>query len=243
MKSLDDMISFVVPAYNEERLIGGSLIAIKEAVAGLNQAFEIIVVDDNSDDQTAAIASRIGARVVQVKKRQIAATRNAGARQALGQAIFFIDADTLINKSVIEGALRELRRGAVGGGATVQFEGRQSLSTQMFVRLGNTFSRLTHMAPGCFMFCTREAFAASGGFDETFYCAEELVFSNALKRHGSFVILGERVTTSARKLSAYSGWQLVRMMASMLWRGPKALKQRRGLDFWYDPISRDAKSS
>jgi len=234
------MISFIVPAYNEERLIGGTLAALHDAMAGLRRAYEIIVVDDNSSDQTATIATQFGARVVHVCVHQIAATRNAGACQAAGEIFFFVDADTQVNRAVLGAALAAWRQGVVGGGAVVQFEGRLPRYAKMSVSLWNCFSRTARLAAGCFLFCTREAFQSTGGFDETFYCAEDLVFSRGLKRHGRFVILPEPVFTSARKLRAYSGWKLMAMTGSMLLRGPKALKQRRGLEFWYDRQRQDS---
>lgn len=234
-----EMISFIVPAYNEERLIGGTLAALHEAMAGLRRDYEIIVVDDNSSDQTAAIAANAGARVIPVYLRHIAATRNAGACQAAGNLLFFVDADTQVNQAVITAALEVLRQGAVGGGAAVRFGGELPRYAKFFVALGNWFSRAVRLAAGCFLFCTRKAFQATGGFDETFYCAEELVFSQALKRHGRLVILREPVVTSGRKLRSYSVWKISRIVASMLVRGPKSLKQRRGLEFWYKPERHD----
>src|SRR5438552_18063712 len=90
------MISFIVPAYNEEHELSDTLAAIREAAAGATQPFEIIVVDDASTDATPKIASDAGAKVIPINRRQIAAARNAGGRAALGEYLFFIDADTRI---------------------------------------------------------------------------------------------------------------------------------------------------
>src|SRR5206468_11328581 len=89
------MISFIVPAHNEELLIGQALSALLKAAQANREFFEIIVVDDASTDRTAAIAREHNVRVISVNHRQIAATRNAGARQARGEYLFFVDADTL----------------------------------------------------------------------------------------------------------------------------------------------------
>ena len=69
------MISFVVPAYNEERYLGATLAAIHAAAREAGEPYEIVVANDASSDATAAIAEAGGARVVSVEKRQIAATR------------------------------------------------------------------------------------------------------------------------------------------------------------------------
>src|SRR5215472_17483801 len=99
------MISFIVPAYNEEHEISDTLTAIREAAFGAIQPYEIIVVDDASTDATAKIASDAGAKVIPINRRQIAASRNAGARAAHGEYLFFIDADTRINRAHVSGGI------------------------------------------------------------------------------------------------------------------------------------------
>src|SRR4051794_23759638 len=117
------MISFVIPAHNEEFYIGASVGAVVAAATDVGEPFEVIVVDDASTDRTAAIAEKHGARVVHVAHRQIAATRNAGARAARGEVFFFVDADTLANPDAVRAASDALRRGAVGGGCLCRFDG------------------------------------------------------------------------------------------------------------------------
>ena len=73
------MISFVVPAHNEQACLPATLTAIHSSARTLGLKYEIIVVDDASTDRTAAIARDHQARVVSVNHRQIAATRNAGS--------------------------------------------------------------------------------------------------------------------------------------------------------------------
>jgi hypothetical protein len=99
----------------------------------------------------------------------------------------------------------------------------------VFVRL----FRMARLATGCFLFCTRSAFVAVGGFDEAFYGAEELVMSQALKRHGKFVVLRQAVTTSGRKLRTHSIREVLMVMGRLALRGSKAVKQRQGMELWY----------
>jgi glycosyltransferase involved in cell wall biosynthesis len=84
------MISFIVPAYNEEHELSKTVAAIREAASGAAQPYEIIVVDDASTDATPTIASDAGAKVIPINRRQIAASRNAGARAASGEYLFFV---------------------------------------------------------------------------------------------------------------------------------------------------------
>lgn len=227
------MISFIVPAHNEARLLGATLDALHAAALSVEECYEVIVVDDGSTDATAEIARQHGARVVAVVHRHIAAARNAGARQALGERLFFVDADTVIDAMVVAAALHAMRHGATGGGAAVGLSGavaaHERWAAALFVRL----FRATRIAPGCFIFCTRAAFDAVGGFDQSYYAGEDVVISRALARHGRFVILRQAVLTSARKLRTFSVAEHLRLAARFILRGRRVLTSRRDLALWY----------
>jgi glycosyltransferase involved in cell wall biosynthesis len=166
-------ISFIIPAYNEEHLIGRTLSAVGDATRALGEPAEVIVVDDASTDRTAAIAREHGARVVSVHCRQIAGTRNAGARAAVGELLVFVDADTLVTEGAVRAAIAAMRGGAVGGGCAIRFDGPLPLYGRVLAAVAVPLYRVVRLASGCFLFCTREAFRAAGGFDETLFGAEE----------------------------------------------------------------------
>jgi hypothetical protein len=85
------------------------------------------------------------------------------------------------------------------------------------------------------MFCTREAFRATSGFDERFYWAEEGVFALALKRQGRFIVVWTPVLTSPRRLRTLSGWHFLVFMARTLLSPLKAFTQRSSVEkIWYD---------
>lgn len=108
------MITFVIPAYNEELLLGRTLRAVNDAAGPLPEPFEVVVVDDASTDGTAAVAREHNARVVGVNHRQIAATRNAGAREAQGEMLIFVDADTVVGAAAVGAAVAGPVAPAVG---------------------------------------------------------------------------------------------------------------------------------
>jgi glycosyltransferase involved in cell wall biosynthesis len=236
------MISFIVPAYNEEAWVGRCVSAIRSGLESLAEPYEIIVVDDASSDATASIARQHGAQVIRVEHRQISATRNAGARQARGDILFFVDADTSVNDAAIQSAVRSVRAGAVGGGCVPRFEGWLPWWFRLTEPLIEPAVRLARFLPsGTFLFCTRSAFQMTGGFDENYYAAEEVLFVAALKRQGRFVILAETVVTSGRKARAHSFWSLARLFMRLVLRGPRGLRSRRGLEYWYEPKREKAK--
>ena len=227
------MISFIVPAHNEARLIGATLSALRHATDALAHPFEVIVVDDASEDATADIARAGGATVVAVAHRHIAAARNAGAALAQGERLVFVDADTRVDEAVLRAAMAAMDAGASGGGVAVKLEGWVSLRARWATSFFAWAFRMTGIAPGCFLFCTRAAFDAAGGFDETFYAGEDVAMSRALARQGRFVILREAVYTSARKLHTFSAWEHLRLALRFLWKRQRMLTSREHLDLWY----------
>lgn len=227
------MLSFVIPAHNEERLLRGTLDAIHEAASATGQPYEVIVVDDASTDRTAAVAESCHARVVRVAHRQIAASRNSGARSAAGDLFFFVDADTRVNPEVVARAIAAVRAGAVGGGAAIRFDEPIPFYARVLTPILVLSFRISRLAAGCFVFCTRDAFFAVGGFHEAYFGGEEVIISRALGRQGRFVILRSAVVTSGRKLRAYSAREIMVSMFRLVRRGTKAVQQREGLELWY----------
>lgn len=228
-------LSFIVPAYNEEVMLGETLRVLAASARSVGEAFEIIVVDDASADATAQIARAHGASVLRVDLHRISAVRNAGARAAKGELLVFVDADTLVPPATLAQMLAAVRRGAVGGGARVQLD---SHGLSRWARALSAFScwlvyRL-RIAGGCFIFARREAFDAAGGFDERYFASEEIHFGQALKRIGRFTLVAAPVMSSGRKLRLFSGWQLLRHGLRFAVRGWPALRRREGLEFWYD---------
>lgn len=228
------MISFIVPAHNEEACLGRTLEAIRESANLAAQPYEIIVVNDASTDSTAEIARHNNARVVDVNHRQIAATRNSGARAATGDRLFFVDADTIINSRAVRAALRKMDGGAVGGGALVRFEDYAPLYARLLLWWMSLFMRFLSMTGGAFMFCTRAAFDAVGGFNERLFGAEDAAMCWALKREGRFVVLWDHVLTSGRRARGMGGLQMVGALLRMAFF-PRMLTRRAAVGkVWYE---------
>ena len=227
------MISFIVPAYNEEPLIGRTLTAIHAAARASGEPYEVIVADDGSTDRTAQVAGECGARVVRTECRQIAGTRNAGARDAAGEILIFVDADTIITAATLGATLAALEDGAVAGGASLRLDGRIPWHGRLLLWLVRAGMRFGKLAAGCYVFCTRAAFDAAGGFDERLFATEEIALSRALARHGRVVILRETVLSSGRKLRTHSGWEILQILSVVARQGSKALQSREQLELWY----------
>ncbi|MFM8698359.1 MAG: glycosyltransferase [Phycisphaerales bacterium] len=231
-------LAIVVPAWNEEAVVGQTVAQLREVAEALGRPYELVVVDDASTDRTAEIAAAAGARVVRVEKRQIAAVRNAGARATTAPYLVFADADTWVPETVLRHALLELDAGAIGGGSRVAFDGRGHPLAETFFEAFKVLWYSQELAAGCFLFARRDAFEAVGGFDERWFAGEEYWLSRALKARGRFAFLREEVVSSARKQRAGHGvGMLLRLLCltAMFFAGyRRPLQSRERLGFWYD---------
>ncbi len=227
-------LSFVVPAHNEEHELAETLRAIRIAAGTAKETYEIIVVDDASTDATDAIARQAGARIVSVNRRQIAAARNAGARVARGEFLFFVDADTHIAPGHVTAALQTLEEGFTGGSARVLMDQKLSFWGEISVRVLSTLYFATGLGAGAFLFTRRALFESVGGFDEQYFAGEEVYLSLALKKLGRFRILREPIVTSGRKLRMHSAGSVVTQLFFLFVSGQRALRTREKLGLWYD---------
>lgn len=232
-------LSVIVPAWNEGSFLAATLDSIATAVGALDVVTEVIVVDNNSTDDTAQVAAAAGATVVFEPINQIARARNAGAAASSGQWLVFLDADTLVSKTLLSGVLDALRQGrAAGGGSTLV----PDVEVPLYARAGYSgwtwVSKTFGLAAGSFFWCRRDAFEAVGGFPETRFAGEELGLSRSIKRWGRkhnmrFEVLDVApVVTSARKLEWYSTLELLKQTTMIL--VPGALRSKRMMGTWYD---------
>jgi hypothetical protein len=88
---------------------------------------------------------------------------------------------------------------------------------------------------GAFMFCTREAFHATGGFSEKVFWGEEGFFGFALKRQGRFVVIWRRVLTSGRRFRALPGKAAIKFFARGILHPIRVFTDRSFVkEVWYD---------
>jgi glycosyltransferase involved in cell wall biosynthesis len=236
-------ISVVVPAFNEERLLPGTLRSIRAAMQAFDRrgwASELIVCDNNSTDRTAAIAREAGARVVFEPVNQISRARNAGAAAASGDWIFFVDADSQPTAELFSEAAEAIAAGrCLAGGCTVIYA-NPPRGAALAVGMWNVLSRITRWAAGSFMFCEAAAFRESGGFSEKLYASEEIDLFRRLKRMArrdrrTIVILHRHpLLTSDRKLRLYTWGELFRFALKTIVSRGKTLRRRQDCFAWYD---------
>jgi glycosyltransferase involved in cell wall biosynthesis len=236
-------VSVVIPAFNEERLLGESLRQVQAAMSAFvrrNWQTELIVCDNNSTDRTAEIARAAGATVVFEPVNQIGRARNRGAEAATGDWLIFIDADSHPSAELFDDVAAQIASGrCLAGGVTVRLEAGYP-SGNVITHLWNGVSRALHWMAGSFIFCETTAFRKLGGFNIRLYASEELELSQRLKKlarveRRKIVILHRHpILTSARKLRLYTAREhFLFVTRTILGRG-KTLQSREACHPWYD---------
>jgi glycosyltransferase involved in cell wall biosynthesis len=198
------MLSVIVPAYNAAQTLEGCLMALTTQTLPPGLELEIIVVDDGSTDDTAAVAHRYGVRVISQANAGPAAARNTGARAASGELLLFTDADCVpahdwaarmaapFADPAIAGAkgtYRTSQSEPVARFVQIEYEDRYDrMRRQEYIDFVDTYSAAYQ----------RDIFAQAGGFDTTFPNAsvedQELSFRLAQSGH-QFVFVPDACVT------------------------------------------------
>ncbi|HUH78182.1 MAG TPA: glycosyltransferase family 2 protein, partial [Devosia sp.] len=119
---MQDLVSIVIPAFNAAPFIERTL---RSASAQTHAAIEILVVDDGSTDETAAVVERLTTtdsriRLFRKPNGGVASARNLGLQQARGEWVSFLDADDLWHPAKVARQLEYVKgRAPSEGGAAV----------------------------------------------------------------------------------------------------------------------------
>jgi glycosyltransferase involved in cell wall biosynthesis len=217
----DIRLSFVIPARNEEALIGEVLDAILSSIARASRvsrmdlwlpdtAFEVIVVDDGSEDDTAAIVRIFGAdagvRLVPCRGRSCAAARNAGTAASSGSILCFVDADTVVPETAVERIL-ELHENEAKCLVLYRLASREpgirAWAWWSFWGLARHLPLARAKSMPGFMSCDRAHFETYGPFEEAWLIAEEWPLTGAAYRYHNERFLYDRsitALTSSRRM-------------------------------------------
>ena len=193
-------VSVVIPARNEARAIAGVIHAV-QAQSHPGLALEIIVVDDGSDDDTAAVARLAGALVLELEQwtdgGNPARARNCGAAMATGDPIIFLDADCTPTTGWLPRLLAAHDAGAAVVGGALDLPQRLPITARCDYYCGwyHVHSRrragtVPNHPPGN-LSVRRQVFAASAGFTEQqpiAYAHEELAWQAEIRRRGGRIV-------------------------------------------------------
>jgi glycosyltransferase involved in cell wall biosynthesis len=185
-------ISIIIPALNEEKMIGRCLESLTRLTFARDQ-FEVLIVDNGSRDRTLAIAEsfkdRLNLQVLQQAGVRISALRNLGARGASGNILAFLDADCLAPENWLD----RIFTLAPENGAGVL--GAHYLLPEDSSWVGRTWHRyqeapksgeVSHVPAGD-LIMRREDFLKLGGFDESIQTNEDYELCDRARKAGMHV--------------------------------------------------------
>ena len=205
---MNELVSIIIPVRNGEATIARCLDA---ALASRYERFEVIVVNDGSDDRSAEIIKTFPCTLVQLPRHSGTSTaRNTGACHSHGDILFFTDADCLLNEDTLAIAVATLtaagRDVVLGGTYTAQPADDRFFSAfqSVFVNYAESRDRDNpdYIAAHAMMLYA-DTFEKSGGFVEEFLpILEDVDFSHRLRSSGYRLIMGPGI--QVRHLFDYS---------------------------------------
>jgi len=191
----DLFISIIIPTFNEEERLGELLKHLKKCCSEITH--EIIIADGGSEDGTVQIAESFDATVIHCQKKGRAAQMNEGAEHSSGTILYFLHADTFPPENFLNYISQSFKKGYKSGCFQLVFDDPHPLLEfyGWFTRFRLTLFRFGDQS----LFVEKTIFEKVDGFDESMIVMEDQKIVRELKKAGSFQLLDERVTTSARR--------------------------------------------
>ena len=104
-------LAFVIPAYNEEALVGKCVESVLAEVKRSGRQIDVVVVNNNSTDRTAEVAGACpGVRVIDEKQQGLVSARDGGFQATTAELVANIDADTIVPPGWLDTVFREFEK-------------------------------------------------------------------------------------------------------------------------------------
>ncbi len=204
------MICIVIPVLNEAENIISVLGHLTKNSSNKHIA-EIILVDGGSSDDTRKLIKEFSTKTIYnleliSSEKGRAKQMNAGARNATGNILYFLHADSFPPKHFDALIISEVQRGNPAGCFKMKFD-----SNHWWLRMASWFTKFSWRA--CrggdqSQFITRELFDEIGGYDETYVIYEDNILINELYERKKFVVIQEWIGSSARLYRDKGIWYL-----------------------------------
>lgn len=204
-------ISVVIPAHNEERYLGKTLGSLREQNF---LDYETIIVCNGCTDETEEVAQGFvnqKTKILSMEEANVSGARNLGAREAVGEILLFLDADTWLEQNSLK-VIAERFGKEQGVGTTLSKPDSSKMKYRLALGFKNLYNRIG-LYQGCSgtLVCRKGDFQVVGGYEEI-KVKEQRKLILKLKRFGSYVVLPTKAVTSMRR---FKDWGL--MKATVFW--------------------------
>ena len=201
--------SIIIPTLNEEKTIEDCLSALQP----LRDDCEIIIVDGDSTDNTRIVAAPLADKVITSALGR-AKQMNNGARQATGDVLIFLHADTCLPENALPLIQQEISSARLWGRFDIQLSGNHVM-LKVIAQMMNWRSRLTGIATGDqVIFVTRLAFEKAGQYPEI-NLMEDIALCKALKKISPPICLKAKVISSGRRWELNGIYKTILLMWSL----------------------------
>ncbi len=220
-------VSVIIPCLNEAPNLRELLPFFLDA--GDPRIREVLVVDAASCDDSAGVATALGARVIRSAVRSRAVQLNLGARSAVGDILYFVHADTRPPADYLDRIAEKLGQGYSCGCFAYRFD-----STHPLLKVNARFTRFKGIFCGGgdqTLFITRSVFEQENGFRDDLPIMEDFEFTRRLRKRYRFAVVASEAIVSARKYAhnSYLKVNLVNLFVFILFfagADPHGLKRR-----------------
>ncbi len=217
-------VSIIIPILNEADIIDDLLQHLLDNSSKENIS-EIIVVDGGSTDSSQVIVETFMSGRAQSRPQDNLSTAlkeanillinsecgrakqmNIGAKNASGDILYFLHADSFPPKEFDYNIIRQVKKGNIAGCFRMKFD-----STHPILKISQWFTRFNFIicrGGDQSLFITKAIFNSLNGYNETFTVYEDCELINRIYGHYSFTIIDDYVITSARRYAQNSTWKL-----------------------------------
>ncbi|WP_417199960.1 TIGR04283 family arsenosugar biosynthesis glycosyltransferase [Bizionia sp.] len=201
-------ISIIIPMLNEAESIESVLEHLLENSTSKNIA-EIIVVDGGSVDGSQNIVNKfVPSNKIQLLNahKGRAKQMNFGANHATGTILYFLHADSFPPKNFDYLIIQEVTKGNLAGCFRLQFD-----NNHWWLQVAGWLTQFSWRASrggDQSQFITKQLFTEIGGFDENFTIYEDNILINELYARKQFVVIQDKIKTSARLYKKHGVWTL-----------------------------------
>ncbi|MFX0206350.1 MAG: glycosyltransferase, partial [Candidatus Hodarchaeota archaeon] len=176
------LVSIIIPAFNEEAVIGRLL---KSISTQSYSRLEVLIVDDGSTDKTVKIARKYTDKVFERRHAERSVQRNFGAKRAKGKYLLFLDADMELEKGVVKECVEKMESDKRIGSIVIPEKSVAKTFWEKVKAYERSFYNLEgDSTTDAARFFSKEAFKKAGGYDETITGPEDWDLPETVKNLG-----------------------------------------------------------